>query len=229
MQGAPGYRDVCSKCRKAAVTCYCTALRPFTAPFPIGILQHPYEARNAIATARMTHLSILNSQIFVGPDFTNDSRVNALLNDPRYRHVMLFPSPEAIELDDCFAEAAANDSRQLYVWVLDAKWHQVKQMLRLSSNIREIPMVKFTPEKESQFIIRKQPKTLCLSTIESVHLVLDRYFARIQSDNQEHHGLLTVFQHLVQQQIDYAKVVGDFRHARRRPRFRPQTVTTGSI
>lgn len=207
-------RLVCSRCRKAVVACYCKALRPFTSPFGVGILQHPYEARNAIATGRMTHLSIENSKIFVDIDFSKNAAVNALLADQSLRHVMLYPSPEAIDLNQCFADASTNDVGQLFIWVLDAKWQHVNQMLRLSPNLRTIPMVMFNPDKESQFIIRRQPAAMCLSTIESIHLVIDRYFAQRDLPNQEHHALLDVFQYLVQQQLEFARVVGFSRHRR---------------
>ena len=208
----PPHREVCWTCRKAAVACYCKALRPFTSPFPIGILQHPYEAQNSIATARMTHLSVLNSKIFVGKNFTYDSRVNELLDDPKWCHVILYPSQEAMDLDECFKGEPSIDARPLYVWVLDAKWQHVNAMLRLSPNLRKIPMIKFNPDRESQFIIRKQPKAVCLSTIESIHLVIDRYFSLKGMPNQEHHALLEVFQYLVQQQLEFARVKNDNRH-----------------
>ncbi len=218
-------REVCPRCRKAAVACYCKALRPFTAPFGVGILQHPYEARNAIATARMTHLSIKNSQIFVDIDFSKNVRVNELLADRSLRHVMLYPSRDAVDLSECFGEAdvetgaemgrETGGSRQLFVWVLDAKWQHVNQMLRSSPNLQAIPMVKFNPDRESQFIIRKQPAAMCLSTIESIHLVIDRFFAQKGLPNQEHHALLDAFQYLVQQQLEFARVIGFRRHRRR--------------
>jgi DTW domain-containing protein len=216
----PPHRDVCLKCRKAAVACYCQALRPFTSPFPVGILQHPYEAKNSIATARMTHLSIVNSNIFVGTDFTEDRRVNALLDDDSWRHVMLYPGPDAIDLDECFNAGTSFDTRPLFVWVLDAKWQHVNQMLRLSQNLHNVPMIRFNPDRESQFIIRKQPKTICLSTIESIHLVIDRYFTQKNMPNQEHHALLDVFQYLVRQQLEFARVKNDNRHIENRNRRR---------
>ena len=189
-------------------------------PFPVGILQHPYEARNAIATGRMAHLSVTNSHLFVGKDFSEDRRVNALLADKSYRHLMLYPSPTAIDLEDCFASTAALDPRQIFIWVLDAKWQHVNQMLRLSPNIRSIPMIKFKPEQESQFIIRKQPKALCLSTIESIHVVINRYFVVKKLPNVEQQALLDVFQYLVQQQLEFARVVGASRHNYRRGSFK---------
>ena len=208
------HRRVCPRCRRAEVTCYCGVLRPFAAPFQFGILQHPYESRNAIATARMAHLSVQNSHLFVGIDFSNHRAVNGLLADESLRHVMLYPSPEATQLEECFSDAPSHDSRNLFFWLLDAKWQHVRKMLRLSRNLADVPMVKFSPDRVSQFIIRKQPKAVCLSTIESIHLVIDRYFIQKQMPNQEHQALLDVFQFLVQQQLEFARVRQDFRHKR---------------
>lgn len=208
------HRAVCPRCRRAAITCYCGVLRPFAAPFQFGILQHPYESRNAIATARMAHLTVENSQLFVGIDFSNHRGVNGLLADQTLRHVMLYPSPDATELEECFSDGPNNDSQKLFFWLLDAKWQHVRKMLRLSQNLKGIPMVKFSPDRVSQFIIRKQPKAMCLSTIESIHLVIDRFFIQKQMPNQEHQALLEVFQFLVQQQLEFARVRQDFRHKR---------------
>ena len=173
----------------------------------------------------MTHLSIKNSKIFVDIDFSKNVRVNELLADQSLRHVMLYPSRDAVDLSECFGEAdvetgaemgrETGGSRQLFVWVLDAKWQHVNQMLRSSPNLQAIPMVKFNPDRESQFIIRKQPAAMCLSTIESIHLVIDRFFAQKGLPNQEHHALLDAFQYLVQQQLEFARVVGFRRHRRR--------------
>lgn len=204
------------------MTCYCGSLKPFVAPFPVGILQHPYEQRNAIATARMAHLSIQNSRLFVGRDFTAHLGVNALLSDTTFRHVMLYPGPDAMDLDDCFQQSPVPDERELFVWVLDAKWQHVHQMLRMSDNVAKIPMVRFDPVHESRFIIRKQPKPFCLSTIESIHVVIDHFFKVRNMPNQEHHALLDVFQFLVQQQLEFARVRQDNRHIRNKSLWRVQ-------
>ena len=95
-------------------------------------------------------------------------------------------------------------------------------MLRLSPNVRAIPKVAFTPSRPSQFQIRKQPKELCLSTIECIHHVIDRYVdlrgvpcvdrAAGGGVERPHDALLDVFQHLVRQQLGFVDVERDMRH-----------------
>lgn len=198
-------------------TCYCSKLKPFAAPFSFIILQHPYEAKRSITTARMAHLSLTNSRLIVGRDFQEHELVNELINDPSKRNYMLFPSSDAIEVDDLFTLSDASqheETKQPVFWVLDAKWAQVAQMLRYSPNIQAIPKVKFTPNRPSLFQIRKQPKPMCLSTIESVHIVIDRYFEFKGIKNQVHDGLIEVFQHLVDQQLEFARSRNNNRHWR---------------
>lgn len=208
------HRAICSRCRRAQVACYCTAIKPFAAPFEVGILQHPYEFRNAIATGRMTHLSILNSHLFVGIDFSSHQAVNRLLNDSSYRHVILYPGIDATPFEEVVAVPSEVDGRRLFVWVVDAKWQHVHQMFRRSPNLRAIPMTKFTPTIQSQFIIRKQPDSFCLSTIESMHFVIESFNRHRGVVCNEHAALLDAFQFLVQQQLEFARTRQDSRHRR---------------
>jgi DTW domain-containing protein len=208
------YRPLCLNCRKPQVTCFCQELRPFTSPFPVGILQHPFEAQNTIATARMAHLSIKNSKIFVDQDFSENTAALRALKDENFIHYMLYPSPDAMDIKDCFEQSTLPGSKPMCFWVLDAKWQQVPKMLRLCSLLNKIQKVKFIPTTQSQFIIRKQPSQHYLSTIESIHHVIDQYFKFIESPCQDHEGLTYVFQYLVQQQIKFAKENQNNRHIR---------------
>lgn len=207
----PRHREICPQCRKAVPTCYCHALRPFVAPASFVILQHYEEARNAIATARMAHLSIRNSEIIVGRSFAGHPRVDALIAAPERRNVMLYPSPDAMPIE-ALLEDGARDPRPLAFWVLDAKWAQVPKMLRLSPNVRAIPMVRFTPDRASFFQIRKQPHPSYLSTIESIFLVIERLQRAQASSSTAHHALIDVFRYLVEQQLAFVDVDRDVRH-----------------
>ena len=206
------YREMCYRCRRPSVTCLCSVISSFVSPISFAILQHPAEAQNPIATARMAKLSIENSYLFVDQDFSQNSLVNELLKNDDHSHYMLYPSPTAQSLDSCFEEIITNPNKRPLFWVLDAKWKDVPKMIRLSSNIQKIPLVKFAPLVSSQFIIRKQPNSHCLSTIESIHLVIDSYCKKFNVSFQKHQGLLNVFNHLVQQQIEFAKTHQNNRH-----------------
>lgn len=204
-------RPTCNNCRKAISTCYCHRLKPFLSPVDFVILQHPKEARNTVATARMAHLSIINSKLIAGLDFSKNSQVNALISDQTKRNFVLYPGPHAISLAEVFSPAI-EDPRPLAFWVIDGKWAQIPKMLRLSSNVSMLPMVRFHPTSESQFEIREQPRPEYLSTIETIHFVIDSFKKHCRSEGGNHHALIDTFRHLVSQQIGFVDIEKDSRH-----------------
>jgi DTW domain-containing protein YfiP len=204
-------RATCARCRKAVVTCYCHVLRPFESPVPFVILQHFAEARNAIATARMAHLSMTNSRLFVERGFAEHAEVNRLMSDASVENVVLYPSHGARPLEEV-VDPAGGDGRQVVFWVLDGKWSQVPKLLRLSPNVRDMPRVRFTPTAPSTFQIRKQPRPAYLSTIECIYLVIDAYQKARGLTDTAHHALLDAFRYLVDQQIGFVDVEADVRH-----------------
>jgi DTW domain-containing protein YfiP len=209
----PRYRELCPQCRKARPTCYCERLRPFAAPVPFVILQHYDEWRNAIATARMAHLSMTNSRLFVGLHFDGHREVDHLLDDPTHRNIMLYPSRDAVPLESLLTPPAAGaDGPPLRLWILDAKWSQVPKMLRLSPRVRDLPRASFVPDQGSAFRIRRQPRPDCVSTIEAIFHVIDRVFARTGGTSTAHHTLIDVFQHFVRQQLAFVDPAVDTRH-----------------
>lgn len=205
----PAPRPTCSRCWKALPTCYCGALVPFAAPIEFVILQNFREARNAIATARMAHLSLTNSRLVVANEFKEHALVNELISAPGRRNVLLYPGAQSTPLADFLAVA---DPRPPVFWVLDAKWSQVPKMLRLSPNVRALPMVAFSPERASTFQIRRQPDPACVSTIEAIYLVIDKYLKSRGETGTEHQALLDAFDFLVQQQLGFVDVENDMRH-----------------
>jgi DTW domain-containing protein YfiP len=209
----PAPRPTCPRCWKAVPTCYCHVLRPFAAPVEFVILQHNYEAKNSIATARMAHLSLTNSRLVIGRDFDGDARVDRLLAEPGRRNVLLYPRADAEPLDDVLAASLPPGAEPLVLWVLDAKWSHAPKMLRLSPAVRALPATAFVPVQESRFRIRKQPNAKCLSTIEAIHTVIDRHAALAGHAGREHDALLDVFQHLVLQQLDFCDWERESRHA----------------
>lgn len=59
---------------------------------------HPKEARKEkIGTGKISKLSLLNSQIIVGVNFTEDSRVNSIINDSQNYCLLLYPCLSTLE------------------------------------------------------------------------------------------------------------------------------------
>jgi DTW domain-containing protein YfiP len=203
-------RDFCFRCRKAKITCYCSRIREFETDPRFVILVHPRELRNSVGTGRMLHLSVTNSLLIDGHDFTQDPRVHALIADPRLHCVVLYPGRDSLNLSECTREEAFSftpPGKKLVIFVIDGTWDLARGMINRSANLRALPQLRFTPETRSAYEIRQQPRDYCLSTLESVHWMIER-FDRLglypAPADDAHHGLIRTFRFMVEQQIEYA-------------------------
>jgi DTW domain-containing protein len=203
-------REVCLTCRKAKVTCYCARLRPFESDPRFVILAHPREMRRAVGTGRMLHLSITNSILIDGHDFTGDERVERLLTDPGLHCALLYPGREALDLSRCSSEEARRfvpSSKKLVLFIVDGTWDLARGMINRSTNLKAMPQLRFTPTQRSAYEIREQPGEHCLSTLETAHWIIERFAALGLSTAPKdgaHDGLLEVFGSMVRQQVRYA-------------------------
>ncbi|MFC2165066.1 tRNA-uridine aminocarboxypropyltransferase [Acidobacteriota bacterium] len=168
------FREVCLDCFRPKKSCFCDDIQAFDTVAHIVILMHPKEAKKVkMGTGRLTHLFLNNSEIRVGPDFTEDARVNALINDPRYFPVVLYPGENSVEISGNGSLIDDIKNRTLLVFVIDASWPLAKKILRQSKNLHALPQIHFRPQEPSQYVLKKQPHPYCLCTIESVILLLE--------------------------------------------------------
>lgn len=184
-------------------------VRSFESPLPFVIVQHLDEARNPIATARMAHMCLTNSTLIMDKDFGDNHVVDRLLADKTANHVILYPSPDAAPIETYFDH---EEGKPPVFWILDTTWSHVPKMLRLSPPLKTIPMAKFTPDVVSTFQIRKQPNPMCLSTVESMYLVIDRYMKFHGMKTPNHEALINVFRYMVDQQIRFGREKNNARH-----------------
>ena len=178
MIATPEARPSCPRCARPLAVCFCAHLQVLPARTRVLLLQHPRERRMGIGTARMAHLSLPNSSLRVGTDFSTDPVVTEALAGSPPPHV-LFPGAQAVDV------ATLPRDRLTTLIVLDGTWWQARKLLKLNPAIAALPRVAFTPSEPSRYLIRRQPADFCVSTIEALAQVLDllepgdRSFARI--------------------------------------------------
>ena len=167
-------RKHCHVCKRPACACLCRLIQPFDTQTRFVILMHPKEARKQkTGTGRLCHLVLKNSRLHVGVDFTYDRAVRALIADPEYTSVLLFPAPRAVNLSQDGYRSLSGRNGKLQIFVVDGTWSLASKILRLSENLRALPAVSFTSRQPSNFQFKKQPRAEFLSTIESIHLLLE--------------------------------------------------------
>jgi DTW domain-containing protein YfiP len=136
---------------------------------------HPMEYRKEkIGTGRMTKLQLENSEIIVGIDFTNNNRVNEILAKENCSSFLLYPGKDSFNLSvRKSSELNSFMGNNPHLFLLDGTWPCALKMLKRSKNLQKLKRVSFDNKIESKFIIKQQPASLCLSTIESVYTVLN--------------------------------------------------------
>ena len=199
------HREKCYTCYRPKSSCVCNSIKKqVVTKTKFIILMHPKEFKKTKnGTGRMTHNSLENSEIHIGIDFTNNNRINELLNSNEYEPYVLYPGVDTIKLNK---QALPSEKKSL-IFIIDSTWPCSKKMLRVSKNIGELKRVSFEHNKSSQFKIKTQPNQHCLSTIESTLCVLEQL--------NEHHTeeinksqldtFLQPFEQMVDYQIDCVK------------------------
>lgn len=207
----PEVRRLCASCIQPVSGCYCTHIQRFDCQIQFVILIHPIEVRRRIATGRMSHLCLENSQLISGQDYSHNEVVNQLINDPKNHSVILYPGADSCNLTPLPQETRARlfpMDKKLTVFVIDGTWATAKKMMRQSENLRALPKICFFPERPSNFRVRKQPNEQCYSTIEAIHQTIEllggsRGFA---TERRLHDNLLEVFAVMVERQLSHLQV-----------------------
>lgn len=193
--------DKCYRCFRPLSSCYCGDIDPIDTGIKFVILMHPKEAfRQKTGTGRLTQLSLADSEIIIGVDFTENIRLNELIADSAYAPYVLYPSPTARFTDDPGFKTDIGQ-RKLLVIVIDATWFFAKKMLKLSVNLHALPTLSFKSEYRSRFDFKNQPDPACLSTIESAYYLVKELRSAGIAKEADPEPLMRVFRKMVEFQL----------------------------
>ena len=203
----------CYKCFRPLKTCYCKYITPVDTGCKFVFLMHPKEAyRQKTGTGRLASLSITDSEIIIGIDFTHSKRLNQLISGAgafaHYFPIVLFPSTDARFTDSpSFTEVVGE--KKLLIILIDATWFFAEKMMKLSTNLHSIPKLSFKKAYRSEFDIKLQPDPACLSTIESAfYLIEELKAAGVVNKAVDQSGLMNVFHEMVEFQLDCLRTRG---------------------
>jgi DTW domain-containing protein YfiP len=198
------FRQFCYQCYRPKKNCLCSDINAFDTRTRFVILMHPKEARKVkLGTGRLTHLCLKNSEILLGVDFTEDQRINRLIKDPANYPVILYPGENSTDISEFPFPDSDADQKKILVFVVDASWTLAKKMLKLSTNLHDLPKIHFRPQGPSRYVIKQQPHPNCLSTIESVYFLLQELDKRgMEECREKHHSLLEFLDKICRLQLE---------------------------
>jgi DTW domain-containing protein YfiP len=197
-------RIKCYTCMRPSSTCICKHISPFHTKTRFIILMHPKEyKKEKNGTGHMTKLQLENSEIIVGVDFTNNNRVNEILTEEKSSSFLLYPGNDNFNLSiRKSSEINLFMGNNAHIFLLDGTWPCARKMLKLSKNLQKLKRVSFDNKIKSKFIIKQQPGSLCLSTIESVYTVLN-LLTEGNVEQCETKGFLIPFEKMIEHQLEY--------------------------
>ena len=163
---------------------------------------HPKEyKKEKNGTGHMTKLQLENSEIIVGVDFTNNKRVNEILSNKINSSFLLYPGKDNFNLSlRKGSEINSFLGENPNIFILDGTWPCARKMLKLSTNLQRLKRVSFDNKIKSKFIIKQQPDSLCLSTIESVYTVLN-LFNESDLEQCDTKSFLLPFEKMIEYQV----------------------------
>jgi len=158
-------RQICPRCRRPTRVCFCDRLTQIESQTRVVFIQHPLEAKVAISTCRMAHLSLPNSELHVALDADEIPGLAQTLLQPGT--ALLFPAEDATDVE-------ALQIRPKTLVVVDGTWDNAKKLFQRSPLLKSLPRIGFVPPAPGNYRIRKEPAEHCLSTIEAVAQVLEK-------------------------------------------------------
>lgn len=159
--------------------------------------------KEKVGTGRFCHLIVKNSELLVGVDFDRDERFLELLQDSEYQSYVLYPGESSLDLA---GDELLRDKKKKQFFVIDGTWPCAKKMMKLTTSLHSLPRVSFQQKKESAFIIKHQPMPGCLSTVESVTILLSELERmNIEDLGEKKQNLLDVFNYCVDLQLQLSQ------------------------
>lgn len=174
MQTRYGDRQKCYNCYRPTSSCMCGHIRAIETQSKFIVLMHPKEFKKTKnGTGHLTHLSLPNSELFMGIDFSNNARINEII--ATHESFILYPSSHAINLshENPRAQTSLHVNKPMAIFLIDSTWACSLKMIRESKNLHALAHISFDSTKRSEFKIKEQPLEYCLSTMESTLTVLE--------------------------------------------------------
>lgn len=187
----PQPREVCMQCRRPVTVCYCAHLPRIETRTKVLLLQHPRERDKAIGTARMASLCLPNSELHVGVDWQQSAALDRALEASKGKVALLYPG------DDATNVSALPETELSTLIVVDGTWWQTRKMVRTNPKLSSLPRIAFTPERPSEYRIRKEPADECVSTIEALMYIL----GSLEGTPDKFKSMLKPFRAMVDAQI----------------------------
>ena len=165
----------CEGCRLVASHCMCGVRLSVPTRAGVCLLMADIEPLKPTNTGWLIADVVPDTFAFGWARTEVDPALLALLADPRWQPVVVFPGEYAAPgraVVEEVASAQAASARPLFI-VLDATWNEARKMFRKSPYLERFPVLSLRPEQVSNYILRRSRRDDHFCTSEVAALCLD--------------------------------------------------------
>lgn len=157
--------DPCPMCFLHRSRCICDFIPKHDLKTRVSLIIHAKELKRTTNTGRLALHALVNSGMYVRGKQTERLDLTSLL-DPNYETYVLFPSEDAINLEDI------NPQKPVQLIVTDGNWRQASKLNTRHPELSHLPRVKIGAANTAQYHLRKEHFSEGLATLEAIALAL---------------------------------------------------------
>ena len=162
----------CERCRVPFSHCLCPWLPTIESDCGVCLLMHDIEPLKPSNTGWLIADVVRDTFAFTWQRTGVDPRLLALLADPQWQPLVIFPGEYAESRRVVEQVERENAKRPLFV-LLDATWTEARKMFRKSPYLDGLPVLSLRPEVLSRYRLRRSTCSDHLCTAEVAALCLD--------------------------------------------------------
>jgi len=157
-------QDPCAICFLHRSLCICEFIPQLRLKTKLTLIIHAKELKRTTNTGTLAAKALLNSEIFVRGKINAPLDLTAQLT-PDYRHVVFYPSDEAIEFNEVFVNESA---LPINLIVPDGNWRQAGKVHYRQTELKNLPRVMIkTVNTETQFL-RAETTEFGMATLQAL-------------------------------------------------------------
>lgn len=141
--------------------CICAQIPKLDLKTRVSLLIHAKELKRTTNTGRLALHALSNSQMYVRGEKSAPPDLSLLVS-PDYENLVLYPSDDALELENI------KSSKPIHLIVSDGNWRQASKINTRHPELSHLPRVKVTRHSEAEFHLRKEHFSDGFSTLEAI-------------------------------------------------------------
>ncbi len=159
-------RTLCELCKRPLKACFCKNIVKQFPATKVTILVHPDEINHPLGTALMASLSLDDSLLLVGTNFTGNKELANRLET--LSSAVVYPKENATLVSELSSTEIPK-----HIILLDGTWRKAKRILQETPELNQLPFLTFSVDKDPLYEIRKPPNKKMFSTLEAVIHILN--------------------------------------------------------